>query len=81
MLTDARRMAEGLGDLDELFRVYANLTTVLDLAGRHEEAVAIAFEGIAAARSAGLEAVYGNFLRGNAADSLFLLGRWEEARA
>ena len=81
MLTDARRMAEALGDLDELFRVYANLTTVLDLAGRHEEAVAIAFEGIAAARSAGLEAVYGNFLRGNAADSLFLLGRWEEARA
>ena len=33
MLTDARRMAETLGDLDELFRVYANLTTVLDLAG------------------------------------------------
>jgi DNA-binding CsgD family transcriptional regulator/tetratricopeptide (TPR) repeat protein len=81
MLTDARHMAEALGDLDELFRVYANLTTVLDLAGRHEEAVAVAVEGIAAARSAGLEAVYGNFLRGNAADSLFLLGRWEEARS
>jgi DNA-binding CsgD family transcriptional regulator/tetratricopeptide (TPR) repeat protein len=81
MLTTARGMAEALGDLDELFRVYANLTTVLDLAGRHEEAVAVAYEGIAAARSAGLEAVYGNFLRGNAADSLFLLGRWEEARS
>ncbi len=80
MLTDARRMAEELGDLDELFRTYANLTTVLDLAGRYEEAVAVASEGIAAARSAGLEAVYGNFLRGNAADSLFLLGRWDEAR-
>ena len=74
-------MAEELGDLDELFRVYANLTTVLDLAGRHEDAVAVAVEGIEAARSAGLEAVYGNFLRGNAADSLFLLGRWQEARA
>jgi DNA-binding CsgD family transcriptional regulator/tetratricopeptide (TPR) repeat protein len=81
MLGDARRMAEELGDLDELFRVYANLTTVLDLAGRHEEAVTVASEGIAAARSAGLEAVYGNFLRGNAADSLFLLGRWQEARS
>jgi DNA-binding CsgD family transcriptional regulator/tetratricopeptide (TPR) repeat protein len=81
MLTEARGMAEELGDLDELFRVYANLTTVLDLAGRHEEAVAVAVEGIAAARSAGLEAVYGNFLRGNAADSLFLLGRWDEARS
>ena len=80
-LGEARAMAEELGDLDELFRVYANLTTVLDLAGRHEEAVEVAFEGIAAARSAGLEAVYGNFLRGNAADSLFLLGRWGEARS
>jgi DNA-binding CsgD family transcriptional regulator/tetratricopeptide (TPR) repeat protein len=81
MLGEARRMAEDLGDLDELFRVYANLTTVLDLAGRHEDAVAVASEGIDAAREAGLEAVYGNFLRGNAADSLFLLGRWDEARA
>lgn len=81
MLAEARTMAEELGDLDELFRVFANLTTVLDLAGRHEDAVAVAFEGIDAARAAGLEAVYGNFLRGNAADSLFYLGRWEEARA
>lgn len=81
VLGEARAMAEALGDLDELFRVYANLTTVLDLAGRHEEAVAVAMEGIDAARDAGMEAVYGNFLRGNAADSLFLLGRWDEARS
>ncbi len=81
MLTEARAMAEGLGDLDELFRVHANLTTVLELAGRHEEAVEVAKAGIAAAKDAGLEAVYGNVLRGNAADSLFLLGRWEEARS
>jgi len=81
MLRDAMSMATALGDIDELFRVYANLTTVLDLAGRHDEAVAVAFEGIEAARSAGLEAVYGNFLRGNAADSLYLLGRWSEARS
>jgi len=80
MLTEARAMAEELGDLDELFRVHANLTTVLELAGRHEEAVEVAKDGIAAAKDAGLEAVYGNILRGNAADSLYLLGRWEEAR-
>jgi tetratricopeptide (TPR) repeat protein len=80
MLAEARRMAEELGDLDELFRIRANITTVLELAGRHEEAVTVASEGIEAARVAGLEAVYGNVLRGNAADSLFLLGRWDEAR-
>ena len=80
-LAEARSIAEELGDLDELFRVHANLTTVLELAGRHDEAVEVAKAGIAAAKDAGLEAVYGNVLRGNAADSLFLLGRWEEARS
>ena len=81
LLLEARALAEEAADHDELFRVYANLTTVLDLVGRREEAVKVAYEGIEATRRAGLEAVYGNFLRGNAADSLFLLGRWAEARA
>ena len=70
-----------MGDHDETFRVYANLTTVLDLVGRREEAVSVAYEGVEATRQAGLEAVYGNFLRGNAADSLFQLGRWPESGA
>jgi DNA-binding CsgD family transcriptional regulator/tetratricopeptide (TPR) repeat protein len=81
LLRDAKTLAEELGDVDETFRVFANLTTVLDLVGRRTEAVEIAFEGIEAARRAGLEAVYGNFLRGNAAESLFLLGRWPESRS
>jgi len=81
LLEEARGLAERAGDADELFRVYANLTTVLDLVGRRPEAVAVAYEGIEASRRAGLEAVYGNFLRGNASDSLYLLGRWEESSA
>jgi DNA-binding CsgD family transcriptional regulator/tetratricopeptide (TPR) repeat protein len=81
LLRDALGLAEEIGDHDELFRVYANLTTVLDLVGRREEAVDVAYEGVEATRRAGLEAVYGNFLRGNAADSLFQLGRWPESRA
>ena len=81
LLGEARALAEAAGDQDELFRVYANLTTVLDLVGQRKAAVEVAFEGIEVTRSAGLEAVYGNFLRGNAADSLFRLGRWAEARA
>jgi DNA-binding CsgD family transcriptional regulator/tetratricopeptide (TPR) repeat protein len=80
-LRSAQVLAEELGELDDLFRVYANLTTVLDLVGRREEAVQVAYEGIDAARRAGQEAVYGNFLRGNAAESLFRLGRWQEAAA
>ena len=81
LLRAARTTADELGEVDELFRVYANLTTVLDLLGRRAEAVEVAYEGIDAARRAGLEAVYGNFLRGNAAESLYLLGRWPESRA
>jgi len=81
LLDEAGRMAAELGELDERFRVHANLTTVLDLIGLHAEAVEVAHRGIEEARIAGLEAVYGNFLRVNAADSLFILGRWDEMRA
>ncbi|MEX1169318.1 MAG: AAA family ATPase [Chloroflexota bacterium] len=80
LLRDAERAARELDDQDALFRVRANLTTVLDLVARRTEAVDIAYEGIDEARRTGLEAVYGNFLAGNVAESLFLLGRWREAR-
>ena len=79
-LREIRDEAAEIGRLDELFRVYANLTTVLDLLGRRDEAIAIAYEGIAEAERAGQATVYGNYLRSNAAESLFFLGRWQEAR-
>ncbi len=80
LLREAREIAESLGRLDDLFRATANLTTALDLLGRRREAVDVARKGIEAARAAGQEAIYGNFLRGNGADSLFLLGRWEASK-
>ena len=49
--------------------------------GRRAEAVDVAYAAIEDAKRVGLEAVYGNFLAGNVADSLFMLGRWPEARA
>src|SRR3970282_1997061 len=79
LLNEARALAAEIGTLDGVFRVVANLTTVLDLMGRREDAVEAAYEGIEAARRAGQEAVYGNFMRGNAAESLFRLGRWAES--
>src|SRR6478735_5725329 len=81
LLREAETAARELDDPDALFRIRANLTTVLDLVSRRAEAVDVAYEGIEDARRAGLEAVYGNFLAGNVADTLFLLGRWPEARA
>ncbi|MEA2519984.1 MAG: hypothetical protein QOF49_2064, partial [Chloroflexota bacterium] len=79
LLEETRPLAERTGDLDDLFRVYANLTTVLDHVSRRAEAAEVAYAGIEASRRVGLEAVYGNFLRANAADSLFVLGRWTES--
>ncbi|HUQ78140.1 MAG TPA: LuxR C-terminal-related transcriptional regulator [Patescibacteria group bacterium] len=79
LLEEIRPLAERTGDLDDLFRVYANLTTVLDHVSRRAEAAEVAYAGIEASRRVGLEAVYGNFLRANAADSLFVLGRWTES--
>jgi DNA-binding CsgD family transcriptional regulator/tetratricopeptide (TPR) repeat protein len=80
LLRDAERDAREIDDPDALFRITANLTTVLDLVGRREEAVEVAYRGIEDARQAGLEAVYGSFLAGNVMESLILLGRWPEAR-
>jgi ATP/maltotriose-dependent transcriptional regulator MalT len=81
LLREAERAAIEMDDPDALFRIRANLTTVLDLMSRRSEAVEVAYEAIDDARRSGLEAVYGNFLAGNVADTLFLMGRWPEARA
>jgi DNA-binding CsgD family transcriptional regulator/tetratricopeptide (TPR) repeat protein len=81
LLLAARAIAVELGRFDDVFRATANLTTALDVLGRKREAVEVAQAGIAAAQRAGQEAVFGNFLRGNGADSLFMLGEWAASRA
>ncbi len=81
LLLQAREIASDLARFDDVFRATANLTTALDLLGRKREAVEVARAGIEAARLAGQEAVFGNYLRGNGADSLFLLGDWPASRA
>lgn len=79
LLEEATHIARRTGHLDDLMRAYANRTTLLDLDSRREQALAVVNEGIRDARDAGLGATYGAFLRGNAADILFMLGRWEES--
>ncbi|MDQ3493023.1 MAG: AAA family ATPase [Chloroflexota bacterium] len=79
LLEEATTIARSTGRLDDLMRAYANRTTLLDLDSRREQALAVVNEGIRDARDAGLGATYGAFLRGNAADILFMLGRWEES--
>ena len=59
-------------------RACVNLSDLLDDLGRPEEAVAVATDGMKVARAAGLRRTFGAFLAGNAAASLYNLGRWDE---
>jgi DNA-binding CsgD family transcriptional regulator len=81
ILDEAMDTARSIGRLDEVIRCYANRTTLLDLDLRREEALAQVKEGIAEASRSGLSLTYGAFLRGNAADILYQLGRWAESEA
>jgi ATP/maltotriose-dependent transcriptional regulator MalT len=72
-------LATGIGAHFTALRAYVNISDVLELLGRHEEAVQAAREGIALADRVGLARSLGAFLTGNLAESLVRLGRWTEA--
>ena len=80
LLREARELARELDDPDVAFRATLNLTTALALLGRRDEAIDVTAEAVEQARHDGLEVAYGNPLRGNIAEVLFLAGRWAEAR-
>ncbi len=80
LLREALEVAIEVERPDDAFRARANLATILALEGRHEEAIDATLAGIAAAERDGLEDLHGNLLRGQAADFLFVVGRWPEAR-
>ncbi len=69
------------GRLDDLMRAALNRTTLLDLDARREQALEVVTAGIRDAEAGGLGRTYGSFLRGNAADILYQLGRWSESEA
>ncbi len=80
VLHEALALAADLGDDDVSMRAYINLSDVLGLSGRHDEAIAVAVEGMAFAERVGLSRSRGAFLSGNLAESLIRLGRWDDAR-
>ena len=80
LLERARDIALEVGEADDYFRAVLNLTTALTLLHRGLEAIAATDQAIERARAFGLDTVYGNALRGNVAEALFLTGRWAEAR-
>jgi DNA-binding CsgD family transcriptional regulator/Flp pilus assembly protein TadD len=72
-------IAEELGNPDDLSTAYIDLTHVLGLAGRCDDAVAVYHRGYAAMSRVGLARQDGSFLQANVAESLVKAGRWDEA--
>ncbi len=62
-------------------RAFVNLSDLLLMLGRYEEAVATADEGMAVAEEAGVSRTAGALLRSNKAEALLRSGRWGEALA
>ncbi|MGW0119799.1 helix-turn-helix transcriptional regulator [Streptomyces sp. NPDC003327] len=75
-----RERTTSLGQFHEAARAHINISSALESLGRSREAVDLATEGIELARTRGL-ADSTAWIRGNKAESLFSLGRWDESRA
>jgi tetratricopeptide (TPR) repeat protein len=80
LVRQGRELAEADGDLATAVRALLNEADQLDMINRYEEAAQAAWRGLELARRAGLErGTLGVYLTQNLSESLFHLGRWEEA--
>ena len=77
----ARSIARGLGLAEEVGRSYINGSDALDQAGRVEESIALASEGIQVSIDSGADLQIGDFLRAEIAGRMLRTGRWSEADA
>jgi DNA-binding CsgD family transcriptional regulator len=75
---EARRIAENIGDAEGIVQTYVNVSHMLWLAGREQDAIRDAYEGYQRARQLGLERATGSAVADNLAWHLLSSGRWEE---
>jgi DNA-binding CsgD family transcriptional regulator len=80
-LEEGMRIANQLGDLDDIGRAHANIATVLARVGRAADAVDVYLAGTEVARRQGAFGRYGSNLLPDAASALLSLGRLDEAEA
>ena len=78
-LAAAARLARQTDEVVDLLRAILNRSDGLLAAGRMEEAVAVALDGIPEARRLGLARSTGLDLACNATEGLLALGRWDQA--
>jgi len=78
-LEAAGRLARQADDVIMMLRASNNHADLLLTAGRLEEAVTVALDGLEEARRLGLVRFDGPYLAGNATEALVALGRWDQA--
>jgi DNA-binding CsgD family transcriptional regulator/tetratricopeptide (TPR) repeat protein len=78
-LAAAARLATQTGDVIFVLRTLVSCSDGLNAAGRPEEAVVVALDGIQQARRVGLVRGSAPVLAANATEALLALGRWEQA--
>lgn len=76
---EARTIARRLRLTEEIARSYINASEALDVAGRVEESIALAEEGIEAAREFGADRHHGDLLRSEIVGRLVRSSRWKDA--
>ena len=79
LLAQARAIASRAEAYEPLWEAATIESEILEGAGLHEAAAAVAREGLAAASEHGLTRTYSAVLTGNLAEPLVSLGRWDEA--
>ena len=75
----ALEIARRLGRGEEVGRSYTNGSDALEKAGRIEDSIAMAYEGVESAAQLGIDRNCDDFLRGEVAGRLLHRGRWDEA--
>jgi hypothetical protein len=78
-LAAAIRLDAQAGEVVDLLRAVVNHSDGLLTAGRPEDAVVAALDGLQQARRLGLAPAFGPDLACNATEALFALGRWDQA--
>jgi ATP/maltotriose-dependent transcriptional regulator MalT len=79
LLDQARAIASRANAYQPLLEAATTESEILEDAGLHEPAAAVAREGLMAAREHGLTRTYSAVLASNLAEPLVSLGRWDEA--
>ncbi|MEU8280181.1 AAA family ATPase [Microbispora bryophytorum] len=73
------RLAEQIGAADTTLRGHANHSDLLELLGRHQEAIEAAKAGLELTARTGTSRTLGAWITGNMAESMLRAGRWQEA--